>query len=47
MKTLNYGEDSVSVAFEEVERQDWASQVYQTDIVGNDAKLYKKPGYRM
>ena len=47
MKTLNYGEDSVSVAFEEVERQDWASQVYQTDIVGNDAKLYKNPGYRM
>ena len=47
MHTLNYGEESVSVAFEEVEPKDWASKVYHTDIVGNESNLYKKPGYRM
>ncbi len=47
MRTLGYGEESVSVAFEEVESRDWASKVYQTDIVGNKSKLYKKPGYTM
>ena len=47
MRTLNYGEESVSVAFEEVEEKDWVSKVYRTDIVGNESNLYKKPGYRM
>jgi 4-oxalocrotonate tautomerase len=46
-KVLNYGEESVSVAIEEVEPQDWAEKVYQPDIVNNSEKLYKKPGYRM
>ena len=46
-KVLNYGEESVSVAFEEVEAQDWAEKVYQPDIVNNAKKLYKKPGYTM
>jgi 4-oxalocrotonate tautomerase len=47
MRTLNYGEESVSVAFEDVEAKDWAAKVYRTDIVGNEDKLYKKPGYTM
>jgi 4-oxalocrotonate tautomerase len=47
MKVLNYGEESVSVAIEEVEPQDWAEKVYQPDIVNNSEKLYKKPGYTM
>jgi 4-oxalocrotonate tautomerase len=47
MHILNYGDESVSVAFEEVEAKDWASKVYRTDIVGNEDKLYKKPGYTM
>jgi 4-oxalocrotonate tautomerase len=47
MKVLNYGEESVSVAIEEVEPQDWAEKVYQPDIVNNSEKLYKRPGYRM
>jgi 4-oxalocrotonate tautomerase len=47
MRTLNYGEESVSVAFEEVEPKDWASKVYHSDVVGNESNLYKKPGYRM
>ena len=46
-KVLNYGEESVSVAIEEVEPQDWAAKVYQPDIVNNPEKLYKKPGYTM
>ena len=46
-KVLNYGEESVSVAIEEVEPQDWAEKVYQPDIVNDLEKLYKKPGYTM
>jgi len=46
-KVLNYGEESVSVAFEEIEPQDWAEKVYQPDIINNSEKLYKKPGYTM
>ena len=46
-KVLNYGEESVSVAIEEVEPQDWAEKVYQPDLVNNSEKLYKKPGYTM
>ena len=46
-KVLNYGEESVSVAIEEVVPQDWAEKVYQPDIVNNSEKLYKKPGYTM
>ena len=44
---LNYGEESVSVAFQEVEPQEWADKVYKPDIVRNSEQLYKKPGYTM
>ena len=47
MNVLNYGEESVSVAIEEVEPQDWAEKVYKPDILHNSEKLYKKPGYTM
>ncbi len=47
MAILDYGEESVSVAIEEVQPQDWAEKVYKTDIVNNSEKLYKKPGYTM
>ena len=46
-KVLNYGEESVSVAIEEVEPEDWAEKVYQPGIVNNSERLYKKPGYTM
>ena len=46
-KVLNYGEESVSVAIEEIEPQDWAEKVYRPDIVNNSERLYKKPGYTM
>lgn len=45
MKTLNYGEDGVSVAMEEVSASDWKEKVYQADIIARADKLYKKPGY--
>ena len=34
MDVLNYGEESVSVAFEEIPARDWAEKVYKPDIVG-------------
>jgi 4-oxalocrotonate tautomerase len=45
MDVLGYGEESVSVAMEEVEPQDWAEKVYRPDIVNKPEQLYKKPGY--
>ena len=42
---LGYGEESVSVAMEEVEARDWAEKVYTPDIVNKPDQLYKKPGY--
>ena len=45
MDVLGYGEESVSVAMEEVEPQDWAEKVYKPDIVNKPEQLYKRPGY--
>jgi 4-oxalocrotonate tautomerase len=42
---LGYGEESVSVAMEEVEARDWKEKVYKPDIAGKPEQLYKKPGY--
>jgi 4-oxalocrotonate tautomerase len=47
MDVLHYGEESVSVALEEVSVEDWAEKVYRPDIVNASGKLYKKPGYNM
>ena len=47
MNVLSYGDESVSVAFEEVSAGDWAENVYKPDIVETSATLYKKPGYTM
>jgi 4-oxalocrotonate tautomerase len=47
MGILNYGEESVSVAIEEVKPEDWAENVYKPDILNSPGKLYKKPGYTM
>ena len=42
---LNYGAESVSVGFEEVESQEWTEKVYRPDIKAKWDQLYKKPGY--
>jgi len=44
---LGYGDDSVSVAFEEIDASDWKAQVYEPDIMAHQDKLLKKPGYTM
>ena len=45
MSVLNYGDESVSVAFEEVKARDWTKQVYEPDIQAKWNTLYKKLGY--
>jgi len=45
MEVLGYGEESVSVAMEEIEAGNWAEQVYKPDILNKPEQLYKKPGY--
>jgi len=47
MDVLNYGEESVSVGFEEISSKDWKEKVYKPDITDKWDKLYKKPGYEM
>ena len=44
---LKYGDESVSVALEEVTAAEWAEKVYRPDIVEKAATLYKKPGYEL
>ena len=45
MDVLGYGEESVSVAMEEIQPEDWAEKVYKPEIVGKPETIYKKPGY--
>jgi 4-oxalocrotonate tautomerase len=45
MAVLRYGEESVSLAIEEVTPEDWAEKVYKPDIKDKWDKLYKKPSY--
>lgn len=47
MDVLHYGEESVSVAFEEIASADWKAKVYEPDIRAASKALYKKPGYTM
>ena len=44
-ETLNCDVSSVSVAFEEISREDWKEKVWDTEIMPNMNSLYKKPGY--
>jgi 4-oxalocrotonate tautomerase len=44
---IKCGEESVSVAIEEIKAEDWAEKVYKPDILNTPGKLYKKPGYSM
>ena len=38
-------DQSISIAFEEVDPKDWLEAVYKPDIESKSDKLYKKPGY--
>ncbi|MDX2232242.1 MAG: tautomerase family protein [Leptolyngbyaceae cyanobacterium bins.349] len=41
---LESSEDSISVAIEEINPEDWVEKVYKPEILSNPDKLYKKPG---
>jgi len=43
--TLNYGEESVSVAIQDVSPDRWMEDVYKPDILGSSDRIYKQPGY--
>jgi 4-oxalocrotonate tautomerase len=44
-RVLNYGDESVSVAFEEFPSQNWTDQVFKPDILQKWDSLTKEPGY--
>jgi 4-oxalocrotonate tautomerase len=45
MEILHYGDESVSVAMEEVKSSEWIESVYKPDIRKKWDMLYKTPGY--
>ncbi len=45
IESLSVDESTVSVAVEEIERENWNDAVYQPDIKQKEQMLYKKPGY--
>ena len=47
MEIFNYGDESVSVAMEEIPAADWKDNVYKPDILDHPERLYKRPGYKM
>ena len=47
MEALDYGEESVSVAMEEITPKEWSEKVYKPEILNKTATLYKRPGYTM
>lgn len=46
-KIFKYGDESVSIAFEEIDSSEWKEKVYKPDIIKKSNQLYKKPGYSM
>jgi 4-oxalocrotonate tautomerase len=44
MTSLGYGDEAVSVSFEEFALGDWTEKFYKPDILGGRGKLYKQPG---
>jgi len=43
-RTLNRGDEAVSVAVEDISPQDWTAKVYNPDIL-NNPRICKNPGY--
>lgn len=39
-------ERSVSVAFEEIKKEEWTEKVYNPDILNKKDSIYKEPGYK-
>ena len=45
--TLGVESKFVSIAIDDVEGKAWKSDVYDTEIMADPARLYKKPGYSL
>lgn len=45
MTHLGYGDDAVSVGFDEIAPDVWEEQVVRPDILGKWQSLLKQPGY--
>ena len=45
-ESINVTDDSISIALEEIPKEEWNEKVYKQDIMKNVDKLYKKPGYK-
>ena len=46
-QTLGTSEGGMSVAIEEIPKEQWEEQVYKPLIVAKPELLYKKPGYKL
>jgi len=44
VEILHYGDESVSIAREEIRPQDWLEEVYKPEVKNKWDALYKKPG---
>lgn len=44
-RILNYGDETVSVGFEEIPPDEWTARVYDPEILGKWTTLTKVPGY--
>jgi 4-oxalocrotonate tautomerase len=42
---FHYGDEAVSVSFEEVAASEWSERVFTPDILGKWDNLTKEPGY--
>jgi 4-oxalocrotonate tautomerase len=42
---LNYGDEAVSVAIEDIAPKDWTEKVYRPEILDKPKNIYKQPGY--
>lgn len=45
--TVNPDEDAVSIAIDEIESSAWEKDIYQLEIMKDEKRLYKKPGYKL
>ena len=45
INAIDASEKSISVAIQDVEKENWTETVYKPDILANPGLIYKKPGY--
>ena len=45
-ETMSIEDKSISIAFEEIPKENWTEEVYKPDILAKENLLYKKPGYK-